>query len=263
MRFGICAPYREVAALEAYPFDYLEENVQRFLIPERPQEEFEAFWQEARQLPVPIECANSLFPADMRLVATPTQSVDPKRLERYMKTALQRAEQVGIRLIVFGSGRARVCPPNCSHTDAIHQIGVHFSQWSEWAQNHGVEIVLEPLRYEETNTLNTVTEAGEFVAQIDRPGARLLADLYHMASNNEFPQDILPWSVFLSHVHVAEKRDRAAPGRYGEDFRPFFAALHQAGYDRRISIECRWQNLAAEVPPALETLREQWLTSTR
>ncbi len=213
MRFGICAPYREVAALETYPFDYLEENVQRFLIP--------------------------------------TQSVDTKRLERYMKTALQRAEQVGIRIIVFGSGWARVCPPDYSHTDALQQIGAHFSQWSEWAQNHGVEIVLEPLRYEETNTLNTVTEAGEFVANINRPGARLLADFYHMAYN------------LLSHVHVAEKRDRAAPGRYGEDFRPFFAALHQAGYDRRISIECIWQSLAAEVPPAIETLREQWMTSAR
>jgi sugar phosphate isomerase/epimerase len=210
-------------------------------------------------VPFPIEVANSLLLADMRLVATPTQSVDTQRLERYMKTALQRAEQVGIRIIVFGSGWARVCPPDYSHTEAVQQIGAHFSQWSEWAQNHGVEIVLEPLRYEETNTLNTVTQAGEFVAHIDRPGARLLADFYHMAYNNESPEDILPWSSLLSHIHVAEKRDRAAPGRYGEDFRPFFATLHQAGYDRRISIECNWQNLAAEVPPAIETLREQWM----
>src|SRR5215472_10391866 len=108
MRFGICAPYREVAALETYPFDYLEENVQRFLVPERSQKEFEAFWQEARRQPVPIEVVNNLLPANMRLVATATHSEDTKRLERYMKTALQRAEQVGIRIIVFGSGRARV-----------------------------------------------------------------------------------------------------------------------------------------------------------
>ena len=45
MRFGICAPYREVAAWETYPFDYLEESVQRFLLPERPQEDFEEVWQ--------------------------------------------------------------------------------------------------------------------------------------------------------------------------------------------------------------------------
>jgi len=211
---------------------------------------------------VPIEVVNNLLPANMRLVATATHSEDTKRLERYMKTALQRAEQVGIRIIVFGSGRARVCPPDYSHTDAVQQIGVHFTQWSEWAQNHGVEIVLEPLRFEETNTLNTVTEAGAFVAQLNCPGAKLLADCYHMACNNESSEDILPWSALLSHVHVAEKRYRAAPGRYGEDFRLFFAALHQAGYDRRISVECNWQHLAAEVPSAIEALREQWMTST-
>jgi sugar phosphate isomerase/epimerase len=261
MRFGICAPYREVAALKTCPFDYLEENVQRFLIPERPQEDFEEAWQEARQLPVPIEAANALLPADLTVVATPTRPVDTKRLERYMKTALQRAEQVGIRVIVFGSGGARACPPGYDRADAVQQIGAHLAQWSDWAQNHGVQIVLEPLRYEETNTLNTVAEAGALVASIDKPGARLLADVYHMACNNESPKDILLWAPLLSHIHVAEKRDRAAPGRYGEDFRPYFSALHQADYDRRISIECNWQNFAAEVGPAIETLREQWRTS--
>ena len=109
MRLGICAPYREMAALETYPFDYLEENVQRFLIPEHSQEEFEEFLQEARQLPVPIEVGNSLLLADMRLAATPTQSVDTKRLERYMKTALQRAEQLGIRIHV-AEKRDRAAP---------------------------------------------------------------------------------------------------------------------------------------------------------
>jgi len=262
MRFGICAPYREVAAWETYPFDYLEENVQRFLLPERPQEDFEEVRQQTRHLPIPIEAANGLLPADLPLVATPTQSVDEKRLERYMKTVLQRAEQVGIRIIVFGSGAARACPPNYSRADAVQQIGERLSRWSEWAEKHNVQIVLEPLGYEETNTLNTVTEAGRLVASIDRPGARLLADIYHMACNNESPEDILPWSSLLSHVHVAEKQERAAPGRHREDFRPYFAVLHQASYDRRISIECNWQDLATEVSQGIETLKEQWMTST-
>ena len=261
MRFGICAPYREVATLEKYPFDYLEESVQRFLLPERPREDFEEAWQEARQLPMPIESANNMLPAGMKLVATPTQAVDTERLERYMKTALQRAEQVGIRIIVFGSGGARACPPGYSRAEAVQQIGEHLSRWGEWAQNHGVQIVLEPLRFGETNILNTVAEAGAVIASIDKPGARLLADVYHMACNNESPGDILPWSSLLSHVHIAEKQERAAPGRHGEDFRPYFSTLRQAGYDRRISIECSWQNLATEVNPAIETLREQWMAS--
>ena len=68
-------------------------------------------------------------------------------------------------------------------------------------------------------------------------------------------------AIVQSNLQMKIKRDGAAPGRYGEDFRPFFAALHQAGYDRRISIECNWQNLAAEVSPAIETLKEQWMAS--
>lgn len=260
MKFGICAPYNEVAILETYPFDYLEVNVQRFLLPERPRDDFQEVWRKARTLPMPIEAANSLFPADMTLVATPTQTVDTERVERYVQTALRRAEQVGIRVIVFGSGAARACPPGYSRTDAVKQIGEHLARWSAWARDHGVQIALEPLRFEETNTLNTVAEGGELVASIADTGATLLADLYHMACNGEPPSSILPWASLLSHVHVAEKQERAAPGRHGEDFRPYFAVLQQGGYDRRISIECNWQNLGGEVGPAIETLREQWAT---
>jgi sugar phosphate isomerase/epimerase len=258
MRFGICAPYRDVADLGAYPFDYLEENVQRFLMPERPQREFERAWGEARQLPVAIEAANSLLPADLHLVATASRKVDIKRLERYMKTALQRAEQVGMHILVFGSGGARAYLAGYSKEDAERQIGEHLARWSEWAGEYGVEIVLEPLRYEETNTLNTVTEAGKLVASIKQTGARLLADAYHMAYNREAPEDIVPWASLLAHVHVAEKRERAAPGRYGEDFRPLFSVLHAVGYDQRVSIECNWQNLVGEVGSAIAVLREQW-----
>ena len=258
MRFGICAPYRDVADLGAYPFDYLEENVQRFLMPERSQEEFEKAWQEARQLPVAIEAANSLLPADLYVVETATRKVDTRRLEGYIKTALQRAEQAGMHILVFGSGGARACPAGYSKDDAERQIGEHLAQWSGWAGEYGVEIVLEPLRYEETNTLNTVTEAGKLVESIEQSGARLLADAYHMAYNHEDPADIVPWAALLTHVHVAEKQERAAPGRYGEDFRPLFSVLHQIGYDQRVSIECNWQNLVGEVGLAIATLREQW-----
>src|SRR5260370_2204786 len=148
-----------------------------------------------------------------------------------MKTVLQSAEQVGIRIMVVGSCRARGCPPGYNRDEAVQPIGAHLCQWREWAEKHNVQIVLEPLGYEETNTLNTVTEAGRLVASIDRPGARLLADTYHMACNNESPEDILPWSSLLSHVHIAEKQERAAPGRHGQDFHPYFAVLHQAGND--------------------------------
>jgi sugar phosphate isomerase/epimerase len=258
MKFGICASFRDIFSLNTISFDYLEESVQRFLVPEQPQEYFEALLTEARQLPIPIEAANVLLPSNLPLVATPTRQVDMVRLERYIKTALRRAEQAGIRVIVFGSGGARACPPGYDHHDAMQQIGHHLATWSEWARDHGVQFVLEPLRYEETNILNTVAESGALVTQLASSGARLLIDTYHMACNGEDPETMAPYISLIAHVHVAERQDRAAPGKHGENLRPYFAVLRQGGYDQRISIECNWNDFPVQVNQAIAVLREQW-----
>ncbi len=261
MKFGVCASYRQIGELAAIPCDYLEEGVQRFLIPEQPREDFEEQWHRARAVPIPIEAANMLLPKDAFLVATADRPVDKGRLERYMKTALERAGQVGIRVVVFGSGAVRACPPGHDPDDARRQLGEHLATWSAWARECGVRIVLEPLRYEETNMLNTVAESGALVQGIAASGAGLLADLYHMACNGEDPASVVPWASLLCHVHVAEREGRTPPGQHGDDFRPYFAALREAGYDHRISIECGWQDFEAELGPAIATLRSQWAAS--
>lgn len=261
MRFGICASMREVAALKAIPFDYLEESVQRFLVPEAPREVFQEQLQQARTLPIPVETANVFLPGDLALIATPARSVDHQRIEHYVQTALQRAEESGIRLIVFGSGVARACPESYAHNEALSQLGEYLEHWNIWASRYGVELVLEPLRYEETNIFNTVSETGAFVASLNASHVRLLADTYHMACNGEAPETLIPAARNLAHVHVAEHAGRSAPGRHNEDLRPYFRALHQAGYDSRISIECNWDDIATQIAPAFETLREQWASS--
>lgn len=258
MRLGVCAGYQEVAALETIPFDYLEEGVQRFLMPERPQEEFERALRGAQELSVPVEAANAMLPADLVLIETASQRVDAARLERYVRTAVARAEQAGIRLIVFGSGAARRCPPDGSIEEATRQVGEQLARWSGWASECGVTFALEPLGRGETNVLNTVAEAAILIEALDLPNARLLADTYHMACNGEAARSLVAAVPLLAHVHVAELRERAAPGRHGEDFRSYLAPLRGGGYDGRISIECDWQDFAAEVAPAVATLRAQW-----
>lgn len=259
MRSGLCASFQQIASLSTPTIDYLEESVVSFLMPESSQADFEAHLAEARRLaPVPIETANLFLPADLALVATPERPVDTRRLEQYVRTALRRAEQAGIRLIVFGSGKARVCPEGYAHNQAVQQIADHLARWGPWASQHGVQIALEPLRYEETNMLNTVAESGALVAQIATPGVSLLVDTYHMASNREDPLSILSVAPFIAHVHVAELEGRRAPGTHQEDLRPYFRALRQAGYDGRISLECNWQQVSTELAPAIATLHEQW-----
>jgi sugar phosphate isomerase/epimerase len=258
MRFGICAPFQQVATLVNPPIDYLEENVQRFLIPEQPHSQFVELLKQSRTLSIPIEAANSFIPADLPLIATPERPIDHQRIEQYVRTALQRAEQAGIGMIVFGSGTARMCPPDYDYEDALRQIADYLTTWSQWASEYGVQIVLEPLRYEETNILNTVAECEKFVAPLTYTGTRLLADIYHMTANREDPETLRSTAATLTHVHIAELEERTAPGQHGDDFRPYFSILQSIGYDQRISIECNWRDLPNELGLAMTTLKEQW-----
>ena len=58
----------------------------------------------------------------------------------------------------------------------------------------------------------------------------------------------------LAHVHVAGPGRR--PPRADPELHAFFAALRDAGYSGDCSIECRWEDFAAEVGPAVAAVRE-------
>jgi sugar phosphate isomerase/epimerase len=42
------------------------------------------------------------------------------------------------------------------------------------------------------------------------------------------------------------------------DYRPFFCGLKAIGYDARISIECSWTDIHAQLAPTLDFLRKTW-----
>jgi len=120
-----------------------------------------------------------------------------------------------------------------------------------------VVVAIEPLNRDETNFINTVAEGAAVVRETGHPNIRLLADIYHMLRENEGPDALVDAGPLLRHVHIAEKDGRTPPGFAGDDFTPYLRALRRAGYAGAISIECRWDDLAAQLPAALKALRDQ------
>ena len=60
----------------------------------------------------------------------------------------------------------------------------------------------------------------------------------------------------LAHVHIATVPNRLAPGAEPCDFSPFFAALAEAHYTGRISIEGKIADPISELPVALATMHK-------
>lgn len=250
---GVCIPFSDAGAY-AGEMDFVEENVQRLLVPREDESSFDEKSNGAKKVVPPIRFANSFLPAALRSVGP---DYDPEGILAYADTAFRRARRLGIRIVVFGSGGSRAIPEGFPRAKAEEQFRALLTVLARVAESHKVMLVVEALNRGECNFINSLAEAAELVRAVDHPSVRLLADIYHMLREDEPPEEIARFASVITHVHLAERAIRSAPGRAGDDFRPFFRALHTAGYSGAFSLECNWQNQREDVPLGLRTLREQ------
>jgi sugar phosphate isomerase/epimerase len=252
-RVGVVGSFRDLAGLADH-IDFIEESVQRFLVPEDDETVFEQASFGAAETSPPVDTANLFLPGEIK---TTGPVVDMQRVVAYAECAFRRAKKVGIRTIVFGSGGSRALVENFDKGRAEQQFVDVLKAIAPIAANYTVQIVIEPLNRGECNFINSLAEGAEAVRSCGHPSILLLADIYHMLREDEEPQEILRFGDLLRHVHVAEKAERTAPGLAGDDFRPYLKALATSGYPGDFSLECRWNDLASEAASGAAELRRQ------
>ncbi len=254
---GVCASLSNSDMLASYGYTYIEESVARFLMPTKSEAEFNEMLQQAQNAAIPVKACSGFIPGSMKSVGP--EAVHPEILE-FMEIAFRRAQRAGVEYIVFGSGGSRNIPEGFSRDEARRQFVDLCRQMAPLAARYDVVVVLEPLNTRECNFINSVLEGGEIVEEVNHPNVRLLADIYHMLMEGEGPENIEKYGHLIHHTHIAEKEGRAAPGTNNEDFTEYFRALKHVGYKGMMSIESRWEDMEAQAPGAIITMRNQLLT---
>ena len=249
MRFGVCAAPEQADLLAQAGYDYLEASVAGDLIPE----EDAAAWNKKRRRLLALPLRPEAFNSFVRLGKIVGPEADPARLRRYVDVALLRAAEVGGEVIVFGSGGARQIPDGFPPAQADAQMREFLGFCADASDRTGVVVVIEPLARSECNSVNLVSEGAAWARSVGRPGVQTLADTYHMEQESEPMPAIVAAGDVLAHAHTADT-GRRAPGTGVYDHTAFFRALGDAGYDRRVSLECSWGDFAGEIGPALAHL---------
>jgi sugar phosphate isomerase/epimerase len=253
MRIGVCtAPEGVKSPVDG--LDFVEGTVGNLLCPSDGEAAFAARLAAAEACPLPVEAANCLLPGELK---TTGPDVDVAAVDAYITTVCRRARQMGLAMLVYGSGGSRRVPEGFDPAAAGDQIVEHLKRWGEIAAACEVTFVLEPLNLAECNIVNTVGEGAELVSRAGHPNARLLADTYHMAKDGDPPEAIRAAGGLIVHAHCAEAAGRVPVGLGGEDHRPYFRALKDIGYDGRIAIEATWEDFETQLPPAVAALRRQ------
>jgi sugar phosphate isomerase/epimerase len=250
---GVCAGIDRAEALKAGGASYVEIGVAT-LMPDKSDDEFARQREALAHCGLPLRAANSFLPGSLKSVGP---DANHEGVLRYAETAFRRAHDLGIETIVFGSSGSRTIPDGFARQQAEEQMRALLQKMGPLAETHGITVAIEPLNKGETNFINTLIEGAAVVTAVGHPRIRLMADLYHVLMMGEPPDDITKTAPLLRHVHIAEKKERRPPGHGGEDFTGYFRALQHASEVHRMSIECRWDDVAAELPQAVATLERQ------
>ena len=231
--------------------DFFEFGV-GMLCPESPKSLFEDFKDMLSDYSLRADCFNSFIPADLKVTGP---NVDKARLDNYLANATERAAELGGEIIVFGSGGARQVPEGFSHKRAHDQILEFLDAAANYAREHGLVIAIEPLNRSETNMINSIAEAVQFADELMQPEVKVLVDFYHQMLEGEAFDEIVRAGERIVHVHVADT-DRLYPGSGEYDYQRFAKSLADAGYNKRVSVECNFRDFDKEVPQSIQFLHE-------
>lgn len=233
----------------------MEESIASSFSPRKLDEkQFERKLAQIRSSRVSVYSCNLFIPGFIKLCGA---AHDPRAVLGYVDTVLNRCSQAGIKVVVLGSGEARKIPPGFDSIAAYKQFITIGRSIAEIAGRYRIIVAMENLNRSETNFGNTLHEVVQIAKAINHPSFRVTADVYHMLKEDEGPDAILEAGGLLAHGHIAEEKERARPGKFGEDFRPYFRAMKQSGFSGKVMMECNWKNIAEECGPALMYLQSQ------
>lgn len=114
--------------------------------------------------------------------------------------------------------------------EALNELG-------EYAAQHGVPLIYEPLNRYETNLIKTVADGVDFLKTLSTDNVKLLADLFHMNIEEANLADaIRAGAGYIGHVHFVDS-NRQPTGQGHMDFEPIANALKEINYSGYLSAE--------------------------
>lgn len=265
--FGACRSPEDAKLMASVGYDFFEWNVASALGPDKDGE----WWKKQKDLilsqPIPMRSCNGFLPGTFRL--TGPKAEHGPALD-YAETALRRAEEVGVKTIVFGSGGARNVPGDFTGPgEQRPKLEEGTAQYTDFCRKlcarvadlKTVAVVIEPLRPNESNIINFVWQGVQICEDVASPRLCQLADIFHMMMGRESAESLVKAGPLLKHCHIASYGTRQFPGSDPETvcrLKPYFDALRTIGYTGGVSCECGWgkaEDLAKNLETALKTMK--------
>ena len=261
MLLGTCVGFDRLESAAKLGYDYLESNLGHIkTLGLRELTETRALLDGCG---AKLEAANCFFPGEIHLAG---EDADIEIIRDYTRRAFDNAAFIGVKTCVLGSGRSRSVPDGFDREKGLEQLYSALRVIDGEARERGIRVTIEPLNRLETNVFTTVRESTDICRKLGLKSVFVLADIYHMAMENEDFGALGYAGERLIHIHFSNpttrdtesgrsKRVYPAEGD-GYDYTPFVSAVKNAGYDGRISIEAGCTDFEKEAAAGLKMMRK-------
>src|ERR1700735_1157961 len=99
VKIGYCGPLKDIDAVKAAGFDYME--VRTSEVAALSDADYATVAAKFKQIGLPVLSANLFIPSDIKVTGP---NIDKERQMEYVRRALDRVSQLGVRLVVFCTG---------------------------------------------------------------------------------------------------------------------------------------------------------------
>lgn len=252
MKLGVSAGYEVAELLKAIGFDYFEYNL--VSVYNLSKEEMAEAERIVNKLDFYSEVMGIMLPTHMKIVG---HEVNMPAVRDYLKAALDRAERLGCRKIVFGSSHSRNMPKDFSDRQlAYSQISEFLKEISDVLAGKNMELVIEPCPIHENNIITTIPEAYFMMNLVNKPNVKIMADLYSMQFAHERLGVLEAHADVINHIHLSSPvRGIPCPwDRY--DYSMIIKSLSNMKYDQTLSIEAfHYDDFAERVEGAYQLFK--------
>jgi len=206
-----------------------------------------------RKFQLPCLVCNTLFPEDFPIIGANASHV---KTEKFLHSALSRLKALGAEKIVFAQVSAWQIPK------AGREAG--FAILAEWIRSialpacrqHGMQLLIEPLRQQACDLINTPEDAFFLSRQVNEPDCGIMLDLYHLRENNIHSLSLQRNEISsVGHVHIAGSARALPTGSDCSDLATMLRDLKNAGYTGSMCFETRGPNDLSSLTEAKRWLK--------
>lgn len=188
----------------------------------------------AYDLELPVISTGRVFSEARVWFTHPNEKVRRGAIET-IKGMVEIAEQLGANVNI---GRVRGYIPDDEDKVIVEKrFFSAMSECADFAREHGVTLLLEPVNRYETNFINSVGEGLEILHRLGKENVKVMPDIFHMNIEDASITDSLREAGDrISYIHFADS-NRWAPGQGHLNFPEIIGVLKSISYHGFVTVE--------------------------